>query len=166
MENNNNKLKPYTLKQSIKLGLFIFFFCSIIFIAYLLIIIGGVDKAKEIIELKGANIINPIIYALILFFLIVSIGIFIGYKKEGNTSFTKKILTIQNPLITKVLTSFGINLNESNPKEFYFYYNILFGVILVISGIILFFVSGNYKMALILFIFGVITIVWGIIKRK
>ena len=114
----DNELKPLTLNQSVKLGFFIFFFCIFILVI-ILIVMGGTNGFKEMIK--------PIIYAFLPFAFIVSLGVFIGHKKRNDKTFPKKVLTMQNPLMMTVLSSFGINFDESNPKKFYFLLQMIIG---------------------------------------
>lgn len=153
----NNDLKPLTLKQSIKFGISFFLFSSILFIGFILVVTKGVTW--------NTKMIKPLIYALILFASMISIGILIAYKKRNDKTFTKKIITFENPLLMVILSKFGVKFNESNPREFYFYNNLIFGISLIVLSFIFIF-PVNHKIALIFSSYGVFTIIWGILKRK
>ena len=130
-------------------------------IVILLFLIGGLSGLKEMLP-----VFLYIIPILLFVFLIFGFIGYFGYKKRSDKNFQKKILIVQNPLIMALLSVFGISLDTSNPKDFAFYYNFLFGIYLIVLGFISFFTSGDYRIGLIPFVFGLVVIVVAILKRK
>lgn len=148
--------KKTTIKEIFKTNISIFLFV-ILFVVTVMLLTSGLSGLKEMLP-----VFLYVIPVLLFVFLVAG---FISYNKRNDKNFTEKILLIQNPLIFTILNGFGISLDKSNPKKFY-YYNLLFGIFLIVVGIISFFSLNDYRVALIPFIFGIITIFWGFIKRK
>jgi len=142
----NNQI---TIKKIIKLELQLLLFI-ILFLVIAILLIGNLSMLKEMFP-----VFLYMIPSILLMFLI---GGFISYKKRNDKAFPEKILILQSPLIMIILSISGIKFDESNPKEFYFYYNLFFGIFLIILGFILFFATNNFRIGLIPFIFGIIII--------
>ncbi|MFA6392573.1 MAG: hypothetical protein WCW54_00600 [Candidatus Paceibacterota bacterium] len=155
--NEVDKKTKTKIKEIFKTGISIFLLI-ILFVVIVMLLTSGLSGLKEMLPV--------FLYTIPMLLFVFLVAGFISYNRRNDNTFTEKVIAIQNPLIFTILKGVGINFDKSNPKEFYFYYNLLFGIFLIIAGVISFFNSNNYKVALIPFIFGIITIFWGFIKRK
>lgn len=157
-QETNDKGSNLTIWKIIKLELQLLFFLVLFLVIALFLIADNLSELKEVLP--------AFLYATPLLFLIFLIGGFISYRKRNDKYFPEKILTLQNPLMVIILDSFGIKFDPLKPKVFYFYYNLLFGISLILCSLILLFAFGNYRINYIPLVFGIIIIISGIIKKR